>query len=677
MKSRIRPIYILIGVLFLVINVAAVLISRYIYRQSVNQIISYGDTIPVLLGPDIKTSAETRVIADRATLVLYLSSAHMPSRNVELAKYGEILMELYGDKGLKVSAIVQGKITDLKGLIDRSLIRYQVIEDPDRRLAQKLGLNPKENGVFFFDSRGICRFSTNAIMHAEDLRQLVAAEFLKIDPFDKSIANARPIEKGQSLGSWLLTDTQSWTQTTLEKVRSSRAGLMIFFTAECSICSLPEYLKKFAQFDRTKRRDNTAGEVIALIFDYNFAHSDVVDQMRYFNIQTPAYIANEELVAVSNLARLQLSGKGDSVAIAFNDKGLVLDVSSLERLRALALEAEFAAADSLTTPREDHAVFSPVFGSVALDPFDITTHDGKYYVSDTAGNRVLVFDENLELERSIGMIGSAPDRLLHPGDLAVARDATLFVQDGGNSRIQHFSLDGQFLGGFRTTRYEGFALGANNEIYLGQPENGYLISAYSSSGKHLRSFGKLKEHSDLFGPESAEKNESYRVASNRIAMTTDEEGNIFVAFQTAPLVQLYKSDGTLVLERWLQGERVEHLTEVLQRQKYFTTSNDGVESHILTFDVAFDPKSKNFLLLMVDGSVHTIDRAGKIISSLTADTEENLRPFTPHRAGLGAQGEVIIVPFEYKRCFKMVPPTNRVTAAGNGAKAALSETTGR
>ncbi len=510
-------------------------------------------------------------------------------------------------------------------------------------------------------------------MHAEDLRQLVAAEFLKIHPFDKSIATARPIEKGQSLGSWSLTDAQSWSQTSIDKVRSNRAGIITFFTAECSICSLPDYLKKFSQFDRTRRRDNTAGEIIALVFDYNFAHSDVVEQMRYFNIQTPAYIANEELVAVSNLARLQMSGKGDSVAIAFDEKGLVLDVSSLERLRALALEAEFAATESTASSQADRSLFSPVFGSAALDPFDITSHDGKFYVSDVAGNRVLVFDENLELRSSIGTIGSAPDRLLHPGDLAIGRDATLFVQDGGNSRIQHCSLDGQFLGGFRTTRYEGFALGANNEIYLGQPEKGHLISVYSSSGKPLRSFGKLKQHSELLGLESEEQNDAYRIASNRITMTADDEGNIFVTFLAAPLVQLYKPDGTLIFERWLQGERVEHLMEISQRQKYFSTNNDGVESRLLAFDVAFDPKSRNFFLFMVDGSMHIVDRTGKIISSFTAEpAAENLHPFTPHRAGIGSQGEVIIVPFQYKRCFKMVPPTDRVASAGNGAKTALS-----
>lgn len=140
-----------------------------------------------------------RVAKDRSTLLLYLTSAQLPSRNVELVKYGQILTERYSAQGLTVTAIVHGKILDLKNLIDRSLIRYQVIEDQDGRLGGQLGLSPKENGVFFFDSGGICRFSTNANMKAEDLRQLIAAEFLKLHPFDKSIENARPVEKGQTL----------------------------------------------------------------------------------------------------------------------------------------------------------------------------------------------------------------------------------------------------------------------------------------------------------------------------------------------------------------------------------------------------------------------------------------------------------------------------------------------
>lgn len=275
------------------------------------------------------------------------------------------------------------------------------------------------------------------------------------------------------------------------------------------------------------------------------------------------------------------------------------------------------------------------------------------------------------------MIGSAPDRLLHPGDLAVAPDGTLVVQDGGNSRIQRFSRDGKFINGFSTTRYEGFAVSPNNEIYLGQPENGALISVYSSTGKLLRSFGKLKEHSDLFGPESEPQNDAYRIASNRIGMTVDRAGNIFVAFRAAGLIQQYKPDGSLVSEHWLQGEQVDRLLELSTRHKYFTTGTDGVESRLLTFDITIEPNSGNLLLFMVDGSIHTVDHSGKILFTLKATTEENLRPFTPHTAGIGAKGEIIVVPFQYKRCFKLVPPSDRVVRGDNGGDTATTDTVRR
>src|SRR2546423_4427390 len=102
----------------------------------------------------------------------------------------------------------------------------------------------------------------------------------------------------------------------------------------------------------------------------------------------------------------------------------------------------------------------------------------------------------MEVEREIGRMGAGPGRFFHPGGVEVARDGTIYVQDGGNSRIERFTPDGGYLGEFHTARFEGFALGAQKEIYVGQPEEGHLITVYSSAGEKLRSFGQLKKYSD-------------------------------------------------------------------------------------------------------------------------------------------------------------------------------------
>lgn len=120
-------------------------------------------------------------------------------------------------------------------------------------------------------------------------------------------------------------------------------------------------------------------------------------------------------------------------------------------------------------------------------------------MSERRRHSVIVLNERFEIQREIGGIGSAPGRLFRPGAIDVSEDGIIYVQDGGNERIQSFSIDGTHLAAFATGQYMGFAAGIQGEIYLGQPEKGALISVYSREGKLLRSFGKLKLYSDSHG----------------------------------------------------------------------------------------------------------------------------------------------------------------------------------
>jgi hypothetical protein len=53
-------------------------------------------------------------------------------------------------------------------------------------------------------------------------------------------------------------------------------------------------------------------------------------------------------------------------------------------------------------------------------------------------------------------------------------------------------------------------------------------TVYSASGKQLRSFGKLKKFSEVYGRQFDSKNESYRIAMNRVRLFIDAEDNIYV-----------------------------------------------------------------------------------------------------------------------------------------------------
>lgn len=670
-KKRHMPTAILIG-LFLIVNVTALAWNIYFIRGPKNlNVLRYGQQLPKLVGKSLTGDKKIEVTPDRLNLVIYLTSAQLKSRSVELAKYAEILWQRYGKQGLKVTAIVNGDIPDLSSLIGHSMISYDIIHDDGGKLGEKLGLGGRQNGVFFFGSGGRCLLGTDVPMRAEDLRQFVAVELLHINPFNKAVRNQRIIEEGQPLGSWALSDARSWEQTSIGEASARAPGLFIFFTAECSVCSLPDYLKVYAEFERRRKTRGGKAMAVTLVFDFNFSRTDVLDQLQQLKIDAPAYIANEELTAVSDLGRMKSFDNSQVVAVETDGSGAVTKFTSFDALTAQAeteaapVERPRPAHDSpdAVAPDKPHAAFEEMFHAIPLAAYDVASHGGEYFVTDIEGNRILVFGADGKLKREIGQIGSGPGRLLHPGYIDVGPDGTIYVQDGGNHRIERFSSDGGYLGEFPTTDYEGFAVGARGEVYLGQPEKGGLVTVYSDVGKPLRTFGQLKKYSDTYGPQTTYKDDAYKIAFNRVRLATDRQGNVYVSFLLTPLIQKYSPDGKLLFERHLEGDKIDFLKKVLETHKYLSTGRDGVEARTITLDPVVDPVTENILVMLVDGSVYVADRDGRRLGIIYEQREQRLKPFYPFMAGLGINGEIIIIPFQQKRCYKLVSSATNPASA--------------
>jgi DNA-binding beta-propeller fold protein YncE len=122
----------------------------------------------------------------------------------------------------------------------------------------------------------------------------------------------------------------------------------------------------------------------------------------------------------------------------------------------------------------------------------------RVYVVDTAGvesdaHRVLVYDAQGQLVRSLGRRGSGEGEFNLPVDAAVAPDGTLWVLDAGNFRVQAFDPSGAFL---RT---------------------------FGSAGNGLGQFGRPR------------------------GLTVDREGLLYVTDASFGNVQVFRPDGQLLL----------------------------------------------------------------------------------------------------------------------------------
>ena len=139
-------------------------------------------------------------------------------------------------------------------------------------------------------------------------------------------------------------------------------------------------------------------------------------------------------------------------------------------------------------------------------PMDIAVEkSGLIYVVDRDRNSVSVYSSAFELQRTFGTPGMNPGEFRSPIGLALdASTGEIIIADGGNSRIQIFSTDGnyrrvfgehikqtdttwQVVGTF--ARMQGVAVDAHGRIYV---TDGGLdhVQIFDTNGNHLGFLGK-------------------------------------------------------------------------------------------------------------------------------------------------------------------------------------------
>jgi hypothetical protein len=434
----------------------------------------------------------------------------------------------------------------------------------------------------------------------------------------------------------------------------------VFFTAECSVCSLPAYIEDFAKIERREQANSDSAKTTVLVFDFNFPAAELLNQLHSNGIKSPAYIAAEQLSSVVDVVKTELNDE-PVVSVETDEQGRVLEIATLDSRNPPRASAQVVATRSQgVLPDKNGPAYERMFYDLPLTAYDVAVHQGRYVLTDFEGNRIFIVKDNMEVEREFGRVGSGPGRLLNPGYIDVARDGTIYVHDGGNERIVKFTFNGDYLGDFQVGIYEGMAVGTENEVYLGQPEEQHLVTVYSSSGKKLRSFGQLKKFSEINGAEFADKDDLYRTALNQVRLSTDKDGNLYVSFMLIPLIQKYSPQGKLLFERKLEAPEIDRLMENIQKRKYITANRDGADGRIIALDPVIDPATGNILVPLIDGSIYMADREGNKLALLRPQwPKQPGQTFYPYVAGLGAKGELMLTPFPPKRWYRLViAPSN-------------------
>jgi DNA-binding beta-propeller fold protein YncE len=114
---------------------------------------------------------------------------------------------------------------------------------------------------------------------------------------------------------------------------------------------------------------------------------------------------------------------------------------------------------------------------------------GNVYAADTGRNRLLVFSPGGQLIKQVGRGGNDLGAFTQPMMLAFAPDASFFVADWENSRVERWSPDFQAIDAWSTGfRPFGVAVDQLGRVFVPDTE-GRRIEAYSARGAALGDLG--------------------------------------------------------------------------------------------------------------------------------------------------------------------------------------------
>ncbi len=207
-----------------------------------------------------------------------------------------------------------------------------------------------------------------------------------------------------------------------------------------------------------------------------------------------------------------------------------------------------------------------------VKPYDVATHKGRIYVTDTVQRAILLFDIP---NKKFSMIGTkGPGILSKPIGIDVSAEGEIYVVDSSSKRIIVFSLDGQYRRTFgnkeQLSRPSGLAV-ANGRVYVidtGGIENDlHRVQIYDGiTGELIRTVGKRGGEEGNF--------------NLPLMIETDAKGNFYVVDSGNFRVQQFDPDGKFISSFGSVGVRYGHFS----RPKGITVDNEGM---IYVVDTSF------------------------------------------------------------------------------------------
>ncbi len=276
---------------------------------------------------------------------------------------------------------------------------------------------------------------------------------------------------------------------------------------------------------------------------------------------------------------------------------------------------------------------------------------------------------SITADRYFGIPGNEPGQFDAPRGIAVANDASIFVADSRNNRIQHFSNDGQFINAWGTfadiaagdapggTFNEpwGIAIGPDGMVYVTDTWN-HRVQKFDQSGNFIAEwgyFGTAESPDGFWGPRGIVVSTDERVfvtdTGNKRIVVFDINGEFITQFGEAGF-DLGQLDEPVGLALGLNGEvyvadtwnqRIQVFIPNAEKTSYFASASWDVSGW---FGQSLE--NKPFLATDSSGNVYASDPEGYRILVFQPDGTflYGWGDYSPNNDGFGLPAAVAIDP---------------------------------
>ncbi|PJE81441.1 hypothetical protein COU58_02480 [Candidatus Pacearchaeota archaeon CG10_big_fil_rev_8_21_14_0_10_32_42] len=252
-------------------------------------------------------------------------------------------------------------------------------------------------------------------------------------------------------------------------------------------------------------------------------------------------------------------------------------------------------------------------------PFGITIHKNKLYISDFGAHKILIYDSNLNLLKTIGSFGIGKEEFDRPHSVDFDEKGNFYVTEFGNKRIQILSSEGKHITYLNSSKaLEGPATGyfdKNYNFYVSDYSSNSLLK-FSSDGKFIgwigaKSDGTLTNGWEISG---TSKVSSQPGGFDRLHMArVNSEGDIYVADTWNNRVQKFSSDGKFI--GWIGAKSDGTLTDGWEKIGQSVSNNvEGGLNTPIAIDII---EEDNFIVFEFNGNrVQKFSSDGKFIEIL-------------------------------------------------------------